>query len=97
MAYSHKPDPNNEVKDNMTLAREAVLLESEPMPQGVRQVAGIDFNKLAGSTLKVCDLVDAMAGMGFQASSVATAVTTINQMVCQTRASLSRIISLTGR
>lgn len=60
---------------------EAVFVTSQPVPEGSRPVTGIDFNKYAGRDITVAELVDGMAGMGFQASAVADAAQIINQMV----------------
>lgn len=79
------PSSDERLKDAPDSAKDAVLLESAAVPEGARQVTGIDFDKLDGPDLRVCDLVDAMGGIGFQASSVAEAVTTINRMVCPER------------
>ena len=62
-------------------AAEAVLMKSEAMPAGSKQVEELDFNKFAGSKVTVEDLIGGMANMGFQASSVGEAVKIINDMV----------------
>jgi deoxyhypusine synthase len=58
-----------------------VLKPSDPVPEGVQKVRGIDFNAHHGGNITVAELVDGMANMGFQASAVADAVQIINQMV----------------
>ncbi|KAL2004604.1 hypothetical protein VTN00DRAFT_3340 [Thermoascus crustaceus] len=61
-------------------ATDAVLVASEPVPEGVRQVRGVDFNRYQGRDITVADMVEHMAAMGFQASAVADAVRIINDM-----------------
>ena len=62
-------------------ATAAVLLPSDPVPDGVQKVQGLDFNAHHAADITVAELVDGMANMGFQASAVAEAVQIINQMV----------------
>ena len=62
-------------------ATNAVLLPSDPMPDGAQKVQGIDFNAYHDANMTAAELVDGMANMGFQASAVADAVQIINQMV----------------
>ena len=64
-----------------TLATEAVLVTSAPVPEGTRPVRGIDFNQFAGHDISVTEMLSQMASMGFQATSVAEAVRIINDMV----------------
>ena len=64
-----------------SIATGAVLLPSDPVPEGVQRVQGIDFNAHHAADVTVAELVDGMASMGFQASAVADAVQIINQMV----------------
>ena len=66
-------------------AIDAVLLASDPVPEGMREVRGIDFNAHDGSNITVAALVDGMSSMGFQASAIGNAVKIINQMVRQCR------------
>ncbi|KAI4169297.1 MAG: hypothetical protein LQ343_005795 [Gyalolechia ehrenbergii] len=61
-------------------ATDAVLKPSAPVAAGARVVKGIDFNEYSDKTLTVEDLVDNMAGMGFQASAVSEAVRIVNDM-----------------
>lgn len=70
-------------KDNAppTTATGAVLVTSEPVPEGVQQVQGIDFNKFHNTDMKVLDLVAGMTNMGFQASAIGDAVRIVNGMV----------------
>lgn len=62
-------------------ATDAVLKPSAPMPQGVEQVRGIEFNDYRNHPITAEELVAGMASMGFQASAVAEAVRIINDMV----------------
>lgn len=64
-----------------TGATQAVLKPSEPVPEGSRQVHGIDFNRHAGRSITVEELVAGYASMGFQATAVGDAVRIINAMV----------------
>ena len=64
-------------------ATDAVLLHSDPIPDGAQKVHGIDFNAHRAADITVAELVAGMTNMGFQASAVADAVHIINQMVRQ--------------
>lgn len=64
-----------------SVAAEAVLKPSGPVPVDAREIHGIDFNKHAAKPITVEELIDAMSTMGFQASAVAEAVRIINEMV----------------
>ncbi|KAL2220472.1 putative deoxyhypusine synthase [Thermoascus aurantiacus ATCC 26904] len=63
-----------------SLATEAVLVPSEPVPEGARPVRGVDFDRYRGRDITVADLVGHMGSMGFQATAVADAVRIINEM-----------------
>ncbi|EEH39228.1 deoxyhypusine synthase [Paracoccidioides lutzii Pb01] len=71
---------NSQSKNAPSSAVDAVFINSESVPEGSRQVNGIDFNQYAGKGITVADLVDGMAGMGFQASAVSDAAQIINEM-----------------
>jgi deoxyhypusine synthase len=60
---------------------DAVLKPSDEMPEGSQKVEELDFNKFAGRSITVEDLVGGMSNMGFQASSIGEAVRIINDMV----------------
>jgi len=62
-------------------ATSAVLLASEPVPQGTRPVQGLDFNAYQTADITVAELVEGMGSMGFQASAISDAVRIINEMV----------------
>ena len=62
-------------------ATDAVLKPSEPVPEGAREVQGIDFDKYAGRSITVDELVGGYGSMGFQATAVGEAVRIINGMV----------------
>lgn len=63
-----------------TLATDAVLKLSGPVPDDFVEVKGIDYSADAAYNLRATDLVASMRTMGFQASSVATACDIINEM-----------------
>lgn len=63
-------------------ATDAVLKPSDPVPEGSVPVAGLDFDKYAGRDMTAAEMVENMASMGFQASSVGQAAQIINGMVC---------------
>jgi hypothetical protein len=62
-------------------ATDAVLKPSEPVPEGSREVQGIDFNDYAERAITVEELVEGYASMGFQATAVGEAVRIVNDMV----------------
>jgi deoxyhypusine synthase len=62
-------------------AKEAVFVASDPIPRGIQQVRGIDFNSHQDADISVVDMVDGMSSMGFQASAIGDAVRIINEMV----------------
>jgi deoxyhypusine synthase len=62
-------------------ATDAVLKPSDPVPDGSREVQGIDFNQYASRSITVEELVGGYATMGFQATAVGEAVRIINNMV----------------
>lgn len=64
-----------------TVAADAVLKASDPVPDGMRRVNGLEFDDFKERDMTVKELVAGMAGMGFQASAVADAVRIINDMV----------------
>lgn len=66
-------------------ATDAVLKPSEPVPEGAKEVQGIDFNQYAKRSITVEELVGGYANMGFQATSVGEAVRIINDMVSRRR------------
>jgi hypothetical protein len=68
-------------------ATDAVLKPSAPVPEGSREVQGIDFNQYATRSITVEELVGGYASMGFQATSVGEAVRIINDMVSAALAS----------
>ncbi|ODH45164.1 deoxyhypusine synthase [Paracoccidioides brasiliensis] len=71
---------NSQSKSAPSSAVNAVFINSQSVPEGSRQVNGIDFNQYTGKDITVADLVDGMAEMGFQASAVGDAVQIINEM-----------------
>lgn len=73
-------------------ATDAVLKPSEPVPEGAKEVQGIDFNEYASRAITVEELVGGYATMGFQATAVGEAVRIINDMVSFPGAFASRRI-----
>lgn len=64
-----------------TKAVDAVLVQSQPMPEGSVKVKGIDFDHYAGKSITVDELVRNMSNMGFQASSLGKAIEIVDKMV----------------
>ncbi len=65
-----------------TQATGAVLVASEPVPEGVQQVQGIDWQNLPTEHRAIIsDFVDQLTGQGFQSSSIGDAIRIINDMV----------------
>lgn len=64
-----------------SLSTDAVLKPSDPVPEGVPAVSGVDFNEYKDRDITVAELVSQMTTTGFQASAVADAVRIINDMV----------------
>lgn len=60
---------------------DAVLVASEPVPEGTQQVSGVDFDRFQGRDITVAEMVDNMKYMGFQGSAVAEAARIVNDMV----------------
>lgn len=71
---------------------DAVLKPSDAMPEGSQKVEELDFNKFAGRSVTVEELISGMTNMGFQATSIGDAVRIINDMVC----TFSSSFALTG-
>ena len=71
-------DVSNQAPQSATAA---VLMPSESLPAGSKEVHGIDFNKFRDREITVHDLVNGMTNMGFQASALGDAVRIINGMV----------------
>lgn len=64
-----------------TVAADAVLKPSDPVPHEMPRVKGLEFDDFRERDMTVIELVAGMAGMGFQATAVADAVRIINDMV----------------
>lgn len=64
-------------------ATNAVLVASEPIPEGTHQVRGVDFDRFKGRDITAAELVENMIHTGFQGSGVAEAARIINDMVCK--------------
>lgn len=60
---------------------DAVLKQSDPVPQDAVPVTGLDFNDHAEKDITVAEMVANMTTMGFQASSVGQAAKVIDGMV----------------
>lgn len=78
---AQEPQNNAPTSHAPNTATDAVLKPSAPVEAGARVVKGLDFNKYKDKALTVEELVDNMAGMGFQASAVSEAVRIVNDMV----------------
>lgn len=63
-----------------TLAADAVLKQSVPVPDDFEEVKGIDYSQDLAYNMRARDLIDSMKTMGFQASSVAQACEIIDEM-----------------
>lgn len=63
------------------LSTDAVLRPSDPVPSGMREVDGIDFDDFQGRDITASELVAGMTNMGFQASALTEATRIINDMV----------------
>jgi len=66
-------------------ATDAVLVASEPVPEGIQQVKGIDWLALPAEQRTIISaFIDQVAGQGFQSSSIGDAIRIINNMVGHT-------------
>ncbi|KAA8642840.1 hypothetical protein EYZ11_005774 [Aspergillus tanneri] len=61
-------------------ATNAVLMASEPVPEGTHLVRGVDFEQFKDRNVTVAEMVDNMRYMGFQGSAVAEAASIIKEM-----------------
>lgn len=52
------------------------------MPEGTKEVRGVDFDQFQGRDITVAELVENLTNTGFQGSAVAEAARIINEMVC---------------
>lgn len=63
-------------------ATDAVLVASDPLPEGSRQVTGIDWSALpTESRAIISQFVLNISGQGFQSSAIGDAIRIINDMV----------------
>ena len=76
---------NHETTSPPSNATDAVLKPSDPVPEGSREVQGIDFNDYAARDITVDELIAGYASMGFQATAVGEAVRIMNDMVSGSR------------
>lgn len=60
--------------DNAEKSTEAILKDSAPVPDGVPQVSGVEFDNFNDHDITVLDLLSSMENMGFQASQYPFAV-----------------------
>jgi deoxyhypusine synthase len=65
-------------------ASNAVLLPSQPVPEGAVSVEGPNFDSEVG----LGDLLDSYERIGFQATSLGRAIRIVNKMVSKSLASL---------
>ncbi|CAK1366508.1 Deoxyhypusine synthase [Cercospora beticola] len=61
-------------------AANAVLKPSDPVPAGAVPVKGLDFDAFADRNVTVAELVENLANVGFQATSIGQAVDIVNGM-----------------
>lgn len=65
-----------------TKATDAVLVASEPLPENVQQVEGIEWAALPDTQrIIISNFVHQLTGQGFQSSSIGDAIRIINDMV----------------
>ena len=62
-------------------ATDAVLKPSDPVPEGAVPVKGLDFDAFADRNITVAELVENLANVGFQATSIGQAADIVNGMV----------------
>jgi deoxyhypusine synthase len=63
-------------------ATDAVLVQSDPVPEGTREVKGIDWTALPPEQRNViANFVNSLTSQGFQSSSIGDAINIINDMV----------------
>jgi deoxyhypusine synthase len=72
-------------------ATNAVLKPSVFSPENAKEVRGIDFNKYANRNISVLELVQNMADMGFQATSVGEAIKLVDQMASPSSLQISHL------
>lgn len=63
-----------------SIAADAVLVKSEPVPDDFVEVTGVDYSKDSAYNLNASDLIALMRNMGFQASSLSQACSIIDEM-----------------
>jgi len=63
-----------------SIATDAVLKPSDPVPDDWQEVAGIEFNDYAGRDVTVSELLSSMERIGFQGSNLSRAAEVINHM-----------------
>lgn len=78
MSANNVPAAENAPPSSVT---DAVLVASEPVPEGTHKVSGVDFDLYKDRDITVAELVDNMRYTGFQGSAVADAARIINNMV----------------
>lgn len=62
-------------------ATDAVLKPSDPVPESAVPVKGLDFDAFADRNITVAELVENLASVGFQATSIGQAADIVNGMV----------------
>lgn len=63
-------------------ATDAVLVQSDPVPEGTCEVKGIDWTALPPEQRNViANFVNSLTSQGFQSSSIGDAINIINDMV----------------
>lgn len=76
------PAPATTTDDRPTLANDAVLKPSDPIPStwDSRVVSGPEFNDLHHTPITISSLIDSMTNIGFQGSELARAVEVVDSM-----------------
>lgn len=73
-------------------ATDAVLMPSDPVPEGAMPVQGIEFDDFQDRNVTISELLGNMSHMGFQASSLGQAVQIVDGMVCKSRSVLDLMV-----
>lgn len=89
-ANANNGDGNDQTSAQQT---DAVLVPSQPVPEGIAQISGIEFDDYKNRDITVSEMLEGMTNMGFQASAAADAVRIINNMVSRIIALLNNVVN----